>query len=324
MRKVQFAEFGGPEQLSGVAAESPPVAPGQVRIKVHAVGVNFAELVQLSGNFQISVDLPAVPGFELSGTVTELGEGVDGLSLGERVVALVCWGAYADEVVVDAVTVAGLPDGADLDTAAAFPVAFGTAFMCLHHRAQVNANDVVVVSGANGNVGHAAVQVARQMGAVQVIAVTRDGTETMAHADAVLASTDRLAAQIADLTRGHGADVILDLVGGAVFPQLLEAVAWEGRVVTAGYASGNIPNISLLDVLIRNIAVLGEDIAAYTVRDPHRVGDALRTCVGWWRQGAVEPRPPVTTMPLEDAAKALSMVAQASAGGKIVLSANSL
>ncbi|MFD0480170.1 zinc-binding dehydrogenase [Nonomuraea thailandensis] len=107
-------------------------------------------------------------------------------------------------------------------------------------------------------------------------------------------------------------------------PQLLEAVAWEGRVVTAGYASGDIPDISLLDVLIRNIAVLGEDIAAYTVREPHRVGDALRTCVGWWRQGAVEPRPPVATMPLEDAAKALTMVAQASAGGKIVLSANSL
>jgi NADPH2:quinone reductase len=319
MKKVQFSEFGGPERLSVVTASSAPVGEGQVRVQVAAIGMNFAEIVQLSGEFQIPTDLPAVPGFEFAGTVAELGPGVTGLSVGDRVITLVCWGAYADEVVVDASTVVAIPADLGFETAAAFPVSFATAFMSLHHRARVRPGETVLVAGARGNVGYAAVQVARRLGAGQVVAVTRNGTETVPQADAVLASTEKLPSELADLTGGRGADVILDLVGGDVFPRLLDTAAWEGRLVTAGYASGGIPDLHLLDVLIRNVAVLGEDIAAYTVRDPQAVAGALRTLVQWYRQGTLEPRPPTATLPLASAAEALAKVADGTAGGKLVL-----
>jgi NADPH2:quinone reductase len=251
--------------------------------------------------------------------VAELGKEVTGLAIGQRVVALVCWGAYADEVVIDATTVVAIPDDLPDDAAAAFPVAYGTAFLCLHQRARIQPGETVIVTGANGNVGYAAVQVARRLGATRVIAVTRKGTEDIPQADIVLAAGESLATDLAAYLGEDKAHVLLDLVGGQLFAQLLDALAWEARVVTAGYSSGEIPTVSLVDVLVRNISILGEDIAGYTVLEPSLVGSALRTLVQWYEQGTLQPRGPVAVHPLPEASKALQKVVDGTAGGKLVL-----
>jgi NADPH2:quinone reductase len=319
MREIRFSRYGTPDVLQVADWRPAPVSSTDVRIDVVAAGINFADAVQLSGDFQLETALPAVPGFELAGVVSEVGSSVSGLAVGDRVAALTCWGAYADQAVVPAATVVPIPDGLDFATAAAFPVAFTTAYLCLHRRADLRPGDSVVVAGANGNVGHAAVQVAKALGAGQVIAVTRSGTETILGADVVVASDEHLTEALLHHTAGRGADVLLDLVGGDVFAALLGAAAWEARIVTAGYAGGTIPEVSLLDVLVRNVAVLGEDVAAYTVRHPEVAGTALRTLAGWLGQGRLTPRPPVESVPLTSAAEALGRVFKGAAGGKLVL-----
>lgn len=316
MRVLSARHHGGPEHLHPLDLPDPVVGPGQVRIDVAAFGLNFADLVQLSGDFQIPVPDPLVPGFEVAGTIAEVGSEVTSLVPGQRIMALVTWGAYTDRLVVDAAHVLAVPDSMDLPTAAAFPVAYGTAHVSLLHRGGLEKGETVVITGATGNVGSAALQVARAAGA-RVIAVDRSGTLPPSAADHVLPPAG-LAHAVRDLTDQRGADLALDLVGGPLTTDLLDCLAWEGRLVTAGFAGGSIPEISLLDVLVRNIAILGEDIAGYASRDIATATLALEQCLSWYGAGLLVPRRPVC-IPITDIAAALGSIADGTAGSKLVI-----
>ncbi|KAB2350270.1 NADPH:quinone oxidoreductase family protein [Actinomadura rudentiformis] len=316
MRVLAARQPGGPDQLQLRELPDPTLSAGQVRVTVNAVGLNFAELVQLSGDFQIPVPDLVVPGFELAGIVAEVAPDVTTLAVGQRVIALVSWGAYTDQLVVNAAHVLPIPDGMDDLTAAAFPVSYATAHVSLLHRGQLQRGETVVVTGATGNVGEAALQVARAVGA-QVIAVDRAGTLPPTAADHVLPPKN-LAQGIRDLTGGRGADLALDLVGGDLTAELLDGLAWEGRLVTTGFASGTIPTISLLDVLVRNITITGEDIAGYASRDIATAMRALRQCLDWYADGLLVPRTPIA-QPFTQAAAALSSIADGTARHKLAL-----
>ncbi|WP_049558251.1 NADPH:quinone oxidoreductase family protein [Nonomuraea sp. SBT364] len=316
MRVLAPRRPGGPDQLTLLQLPDPVLADGEVRVSVSAIGLNFAELVQLAGDFQIPAPEPPVPGFEVAGTVAEIGPGVTGLTAGQRVIALVAWGAYADQLVVDAGRVLPVPDAMDDLTAAAFPVAYATAHVSLVHRGLLRAGESVVVTGATGNVGRAALQVARAVGA-RVIAVDRSGALPAEAADHLVPPAD-LARAVREVTGGRGADLALDLVGGELTADLIGGLAWEGRLVTTGFASGDVPRVSLLDVLLGNISIIGEDIAGYAVRDAGTAMRALRQCLEWYSQGLVTPREPVA-YPFGKAPEALGAIAANTAAGKLVL-----
>lgn len=316
MRILAAHQPGGPDRLQSREVPDPILNAGQVRVTVAAVGLNFAELVQLSGDFQIPVPDLLVPGFELAGTVAEVAPDVTTLAVGQRVIALVSWGAYTDQLVVDAAHVLPIPDEMDDLTAAAFPVSYATAHVSLLHRGKLKRGETVVVTGTTGNVGEAALQVARASGA-RVIAVDRSGTLPPTAADHIL-SPKNLTQGIRDLTDGRGADLALDLVGGDLTVELLNSLAWEGRLVTTGFASGTIPTVSLLDVLVRNIAIIGEDIAGYASRDIATAMLALQQCLEWYANGLLAPRTPIAR-PFADAAAALGAIADGTARHKLAL-----
>lgn len=309
-------ETGGPEQLRLRQLPDPALSPGQVRVSVTTIGLNFAELVQLSGSFQIPAPDLLVPGFELVGVVTETAPDVTTIAPGRRVIALVSWGAYTDQLTVDATHVLPIPDDMDDLTAAGFPVSYATAHVSLLHRGGLKPGETVVITGATGNVGEAALQVARAAGA-RVIAVDRSGALTPTVADHVL-PPEGLADAVRSLTRQHGADLVLDLVGGDLTRELIAALAWEGRLVTAGFASGTIPTVSLLDVLVGNIAIIGSDIASYASRDVTVAMRALSQCLTWHAEGRLTPRVPAA-FAFPEAPKALALIAEGTASGKLAL-----
>lgn len=309
-------ETGGPEQLRLRQLPDPALSPGQVRVSVTTIGLNFAELVQLSGSFQIPAPDLLVPGFELVGVVSETAPDVTTIAPGRRVIALVSWGAYTDQLTVDATHVLPIPDDMDDLTAAGFPVSYATAHVSLLHRGGLKPGETVVITGATGNVGEAALQVARAAGA-RVIAVDRSGALTPTVADHVLPS-EGLADAVRSLTRQHGADLVLDLVGGDLTRELIAALAWEGRLVTAGFASGTIPTVSLLDVLVGNIAIIGSDIASYASRDVTVAMRALSQCLAWHAEGRLTPRVPAA-FAFPEAPKALALIAEGTASGKLAL-----
>lgn len=316
MRVLAARRTGGPDQLRLLEMPDHDLGPGQVRVDVRAIGLNFAELVQLSGDFQIPAPEVLVPGFELAGVVIEAAPDVTGITAGQRVMALVSWGAYTDRLVVDAAHVQPVPDAMDDLTAAAFPVSYATAHVSLLHRGGLRSGETVVITGATGNVGEAALQVARAVGA-RVIAVDRSGTLPSAAADHVLPPVN-LGAAIREVTGGRGADLALDLVGGDLTGELIRGLAWEGRLVTTGFASGAIPSVSLLDVLVANISILGEDIAGYAARDITTAMHALRQCLEWYGEGLIVPRVPVTH-DFAHAAAALASIADGTAAHKLAL-----
>jgi NADPH2:quinone reductase len=317
MKAVLCRTFGGPETLVVEDVPSPPLPDGHVRVAVTAVGVNFAELVQISGDFQLATELPLIPGFEAVGTVLDAGT-AEGVRAGDRVLVLTCWGVYAEEVVVPVSQVVRAPEGLDDARAAAFPVAYATAHVSLLHRAGLKPHETVVVHAPTGNVGRAALQVANRIGA-RVIAVSRRPDEVHGSAHEVVdAREGNVGKQVHALTGGRGADVVLELVGGDSARQAPEYVGWEGRLLTVGFAGGEIPDVSLVEILIRNISVIGEDIAAYAVRDPEVGRRALLDCVRWFEQGELEPGP-VQTRPLDQAAAVLAEIAPPAQPGKLVL-----
>lgn len=320
MRAVRYHKHGGPEQLVLEEVPSLPLKPGSVRIRTRAIGLNFAELVQVAGQFQIPAELPAIPGFEVSGEVMEVAKGLGEFEVGDRVMANLTFGAYAEEVVLPEAHFTPMPVAMTFEEGAAFPVAYGTAHLALLHRGGLKAGETVLIHGATGNVGGAAVEVAKRVGA-RVIAVGESERIPGSPDFVVERDPSRLAERVNDITKGHGADVVLDLVGGKASAVSLDCVAWEGRLLAVGFASGVVPEVSLLPVLTKNISLIGEDIAGYAAHHIGPLSQAMRQLVAWYEEEAFESRP-VTPYPFEQAGVALQAVADGSTGGKLVLVLN--
>ena len=322
MRAVLCREFGPVETLALAELPSPPIAQGSVRVAVHAVGVNFADLLIVQGKYQEKPALPFSPGFEIAGVVTELGPGAQGVALGDRVLGIMDHGAYADEVVLRADRVMTIPAAMEFPTAAGFPVAYGTSHGALEWRARLRPGETLLVLGAAGGVGLTAVEIGKAMGAT-VIAVA-GGAEKLEvarrqGADHLIDySREDLRGRIKEITGGRGPDVIYDPVGGDVFDQCLRSIAWEGRIIVIGFAGGRISQIPANLVLVKNCDVIGFYWGSYRRHKPAQVRQSFKTLLSWFEAGKLKPHVS-HTLDLAEAGRALALLAERKATGKVVL-----
>ena len=322
MRAMLCRGWGEPSVLAVEEVEGKAPAAGEVRISVRAAGVNFADNLMVAGRYQFKPPFPFSPGFEASGVVAEVGEGVRGLAAGDRVMVALPHGGFAEEVVAPATSVFGLPEGMDFSSAAAFPVAYGTVHLALVHRARLQEGQTLLVHGAGGNVGRAAVEVGKRLGAT-VLATTGSARSLEAArergADHLIRyDREDVRVRVLELTDGAGADVVLDPVGGDLFDASLRCVAWEGTVLVIGFAAGRIPDAPAWRLLLKSCAVIGVDWGGYLRRYPETVRTATEEALRWYAEGVLNPTP-AHSFPLEEAARALEAQAARELRGKAVL-----
>jgi NADPH2:quinone reductase len=322
MRAVLCKEWAGPEKLVVEDVASLPIKDGAVRIAVHAIGINFADLLLISGTYQEKPAFPFTPGMEVSGTVDEVGAGVSSLKVGDRVMALTGTGAYAEEVVIDANRVYKIPDKMDFVSAAGFPVTYGTSHGAFDWRAHLKPGEWLLVFGAAGGVGLTAVEIGKAMGA-NVIACA-NGPEKLALAQEHGAdhlidySKEDIRERVKAITGGRGADVVYDPVGGDAFDASLRSIAWGGRLIVIGFASGRIPQAPANILLVKNIDVIGFYWGSYQVRKPELLRDSYAKLFRWYEEGKLKPHTSAQ-LDLKDVAQAMELLRQRKSTGKVVL-----
>jgi NADPH2:quinone reductase len=322
MRAILCKEFGGPDKLVIEDLAAPALREGAVRLQIHAAGVNFADLLLVSGQYQEKPPLPFIPGAEAGGIITEVGAGVSDLKAGDRVMALTGTGAFAEEAVVDAGRIFPIPAKMDFASAAGFPVTYGTSHGAFDWRAHLKPGEWLLVLGAAGGVGLTAVEIGKAMGA-QVIACA-GGEEKLAIAKSHGAdhlidySREDIRARVKEITGGHGADVVYDPVGGDAFDASLRTIAWAGRIIIIGFASGRIPQIPANIVLVKNIDIIGFYWGSHQTRRPELLRQSFAQLFRWFEEGKLKPHIS-EKVDLKDAAKALDLLRQRKSTGKVVL-----
>lgn len=323
MRAARCPELGPPAVVSVVEQPSPALGAGQVRVAVAAASVNFPDVLLVAGEYQIKVPPPFVPGSEFAGTVVEVGGEAEGhgVAVGDRVFGTGLVGAFAEEMVVAPAAVTRIPDGVDEAHAAAFGVAHRTAYHVLRSVAAVQPGEQVVVLGAGGGVGLAAVQLASHLGA-EVTAVA-SSSEKLAAAEAQGAThlIDHRAGDLREAlrtVRPDGTDVVVDPVGGDLAEAALRSLRWGGRFVTVGYASGTIPRIPLNLVLLKGIHLLGFEFLSFMTHLPEEAERNEGELLALLASG--EARPHIgASFALDDVVAALEHVGGGAAIGKVVL-----
>jgi len=320
MRAVVCPAYGAPLEVADLP--SPPLGPRQVRIAVAAAGVNFADTLFIAGKYQEKVAPPLIPGMELAGTVIEVGADVSTIAKGDRVMAAVTGGAFAEEAVAEETDVIRLPEILDFVTAAGFPVAYGTSHLGLKWKANLRPGETLVVHGAAGGVGLTAVEIGRALGA-NIIATAGGPDKVRVALDhgaqhGIDYKAEDIRVRVKELTGGRGADVVYDPVGGDVFDASLRSIAPDGRILVIGFASGTVPQIPANHLLVKNVTVIGYWWGAYRKLKPDLVRESLAECVGWWAEGKLKPHVS-KTLPLAQAADALALLKSRGATGKVVL-----
>ena len=323
MKAILCREWGGPETLRLDEAARPPLRPNEARIRVRAAGVNFADTLMIAGKYQVRPEFPFTPGLEAAGEVIEIGAAVRHLEPGRRVLAVLRFGGgYAEEIAIDADAVVPIPDAMDFVTAAAFPVAYGTAHFALTHRGHLQPGEILLVLGAAGGVGLSAVEIGKELGA-RVIAAA-GGPEKLAVARAHGADElidyqrESIRDRVRELTGGLGADVVFDPVGGEAFDQALRAVNWEARMLVIGFAAGRIQAVPANLILVKNISVIGVVWGAQAARDPVLISRNLAELLRWWEAGRLRPVV-AKTFALAEAGAAMRALLSRRHAGKIVL-----
>jgi NADPH2:quinone reductase len=322
MRAVLCKAHGPPESLVTEDVEAPKPREGEVRIGVRACGVNFPDTLIIQGKYQFRPDLPFSPGGEISGEILELGAGVQGLAVGDRVLAVTGWGGFAEEVVTQAKRVLPMPADMDDVSGAGFAMAYGTSYHALVQRGELRKGETLLVIGASGGVGLAAVELGKVLGA-RVIAAG-GSLEKLAAArelgadDLVSYDEGSLKDQVKELTGGRGADVIYDAVGGDAFDQAIRCINWKGRLLVVGFASGRIPQLPANLVLLKGCQVVGVFWGAFREREPESNAENFRRLFLLHAEGKIHPRVSAT-YPLERAAEALRAVLDRKVVGKVVL-----
>jgi NADPH2:quinone reductase len=321
VRAALCRTYGGPDVVDIADVPAPELGAGGVRVRVRVGAVNFPDVLVVANTYQQSAPLPFIPGSEFAGEAVEVAEGVEGVAVGDRVFGSVFVGAFADEVVVQASSLARVPDGVDDVTAAAFGVAYRTAYHVLRSVAQLQPGEELVVLGAGGGVGSAAVQLGALLGAtVTAVASTPEKLELAKSCGATRLVNHR-AGELRQALREAlptGADVVVDPVGGELSEPALRAVHFGGRFVTVGFASGTIPRIPLNLVLLKGVHVLGfqfRDFATHRAADMERNDAELLELLASGRA-----RPVIgAAFDLAETAAALELVAEGRALGKVVL-----
>ncbi len=321
MRAALCRSYGGPDLIEIADVPAPELTPGSVRVRVQVGAVNFPDVLVIANTYQQSAELPFIPGSEFAGEVAEVADGVTRLSVGDRVFGSVFIGAFADEVVVSASSLAHTPDGVDDVTAAAFGVAYRTAYHVLRSVAELQPGEELVVLGAGGGVGSAAVQLGALLGAtVTAVASSAEKLELARSCGATRLINHRagdLRQALRDALPG-GADVVVDPVGGDLSEPALRSVHWGGRFVTVGFASGTIPRIPLNLVLLKGVHVLGFQFRDFAT---HMAADIARNDAELLELLATGQARPVVdaSFDLAEVADALARVAEGRAVGKVVL-----
>jgi NADPH2:quinone reductase len=322
MRAVLCRRWGGPEDLEIAEVMPLPLRSGEIRVRVAAAGVNFADLLMIAGKYQENPPLPFSPGFEVAGTVDEIGPDVTTWRRGDRVMGMLPSGGYAETAVLPVAQAIALPPSLEFAAAAGFPVAYGTAYGAFAWRARLRPGERVLVFGAAGGVGLAAVAVARVLGG-EVIAVA-SGRDRLAVAAAHGAAhlidhrTEDVAARVRDITGGRGVDIVLDPVGGDAFETAQRCLASEGRLVVIGFASGKVGTLSAGVALGKNIDMIGVYWGAYRGGDADRIRRAYDELGRWVEAGKLQPHV-AARVPLAEAPRALALMAGRTLAGKIVL-----
>ena len=323
MRAVLCRTLGDPSQLRVEETPAPILGAGQVRVGVKAAGVNFPDVLMVEGKYQIKPALPFIPGLEVAGEVMECADGVTHVKPGDRVLAFArSGGGFATEVCLPAGIVTPIPATMDFVTAAAFPVAYGTVHFALDYRGRLKKGETLLVLGAAGGVGLAAIEVGKFMGA-RVIAAAGGPEKTAicrTHgADEVVDYTaENLRDRVLASTDGRGVDVVFDPVGGGAFEQSVRCIGWEGRILVVGFASGEIPKVAANMILVKNFSVVGVVFGAHAMRYPDESRLRLTTLLGHYAGGHFKPRIH-RVFPLEDAARALAEITGRRVLGKMVL-----
>ena len=322
MKAVLCRAFGSPDDLRLEEVASPPLDAGAVKLRVRACGVNFPDVLLVQGLYQLQPPFPFSPGLEVAGDVIEVGAGVQQPRIGERVIATMMYGGFAEEVVVPAAMTLPMPAEMSYEHGAGFPLVYGTAHVGLAHRAQLRAGETLLVLGAAGGVGLAAVELGKRLGARVIAAASTpeklELTREYGADDTIHYSSENLRDRLADLTGGKGVDVIFDPVGGDLFDQAVRRIAWEGRYLVIGFASGRIPALPANIALLKNASLVGLFWGAYLQRNPAVIRDSFSQLLEWFAAGELKPHIH-KTFPLDEAPAALRELTQRRALGKVVL-----
>ncbi len=323
MKAVLCKHYGPPSELVVEEVPSLKAGEGQVLVEVHACGVNFPDTLIIQGKYQFKPALPFSPGAEVAGVVMEVGAGVTDFQPGDRVIAATTWGGYAQQALAQAERVTRMPEGMDFQTAAAFLLTYGTSHHALKDRAELKPGETVLVLGAAGGVGLAAVEIAKVMGARVIAAASTEDKLAICRQhgadETINYSSEDLRERVKALTGGRGVDVIYDPVGGDLSEPALRSMAWRGRFLVVGFAAGAIPNLPLNLPLLKGCAIIGVFLGAFMRSEPQRYASELRELLAWMADGKLHPHV-CAVYPLERAADALYDLMNRKVTGKVVLS----
>lgn len=322
MRAVVVDRLMEPREVTVCDVPEPHPGPGEIAIAVRAAGCNFSDILMLQGRYQIRPELPFVPGREAAGVVAEIGAGVSGIAVGDRVLAFTHLGAFAEKVVVSAADAFSMPAEMPFEHGAAIPIVYPTSHAALVDRAGIRPGETLLVHAAAGGVGLAAVQIGRALGA-RVIG-TASGEDKLAIVRAAGAEVaidyreQDFVPIVLEATDGRGADVIYDPVGGDTTDRSLRCIAWKGRLLVVGFAGGEIPEIRANRIMLKNIAVVGLHWPVYAEKEPETVRAIHEDLMRLYARGDIRPLIHATH-PLERVGDALGDLADRRTVGKVII-----
>lgn len=322
MRALLCKEWGPPEALTVENLPDPVAGSGEVVIEVRAAGVNFPDVLVVQNKYQYKPQLPFSPGNDMAGIVAAVGEGVTDIRVGDRVIASYLHGAFATHAVVPAKAVMPMPEGLDFDVAAGFLMTYGTSYHALVDRAQLLAGETLLVLGAAGGVGLAAVEIGHALGARVIACASSDDKLAACRqsgADVLINYTQPdFRDQVKQATGGRGADVIYDAVGGDFSEAAFRSIAWKGRHLIVGFASGTIPKIPMNLPLLKNASIAGVFWGEFKVREREANAKNFEQVVAWIREGKIKPYIS-RRYRLDEAAQALCDMGSRKVIGKVVI-----
>jgi len=322
VQAVLCHEFGPPESLRLETLDSPQPGPNEVVVDVAAAALNFPDVLMIEGKYQSLPPFPFSPGGELAGVVSAIGAGVTSAKVGDRVFAGCGHGAMREQICLHEKQLRAIPDGMSFNQASGISTTYGTSYYALKQRAALQAGENLLVLGAGGGVGIAAVELGVAMGARVIAAASTEEKLAAARSagahDLLDYSDGNLKDKVKDLTDGKGADVIYDPVGGALFDQVMRCINWEGRVLVIGFAAGDIPQLPINLVLLKSCQVVGVFYGAFTARSPDAAAQNFREILSFYSAGKINPLVG-QTFPLTDYAQAMRCLSERRAIGKVVL-----
>ena len=322
MKAVRCIAWGPPESLVVEDIAAPVAQAGEVLIDVHAASVNFPDVLIIQKKYQIQPELPFTPGTEIAGTVRALGAGVTNVAVGDRVIAFVGLGGFAEQATAKADALIAIPPGIDDDVAASFSMAYGTSHHAVADRAQLKAGETMLVLGAAGGVGLAAVEIGKALGARVIAAASSEEKLAVCRARGADATIDYVREDLREAikreTGGRGPDVIYDPVGGVYAEPALRSIAWRGRYLVVGFANGEIPRIPLNIALLKGASIVGVFWGSFVRLEPEANAAAMRQMIGWMREGKLRPLISARYS-LRQVPEALNALASRSAAGKLVV-----